>query len=106
VSVRSNINDYALVRLSPTGEEAFRKAWDCVSHVPSINVDAMLRRTDSEGRLRFQIHDLMHTFGPVCYLGGNSPFEGDIEFVETSDRNPTPASGRLFREDDDVAATE
>jgi hypothetical protein len=76
-----NINECVIVRLTEAGEKAWAKAW-----LPShpTGVPDVIRRaaTLPDGRVRFQMWQLMHDFGPDCYNGSNRlPFvNNEIEF--------------------------
>lgn len=77
-----NINDEVVVRLTPAGEEAWRRYWLKTSDgVPEV---IRTSATLPDGKVRFQIHHLMYTFGPYCYNGSNElPFvNNEIEILE------------------------
>jgi hypothetical protein len=80
--MKINLNDYFIVRLTRAGEEAWAKQWEFArpKGIPdSIKKSATL----PDGRVKFQIWDAMHTFGPASYLGAEPPFEGcEIEVVK------------------------
>lgn len=73
-----NINGIVRVRLKPAGlfilrknAAELRKVWPKMQPYRDPVPDA-------EGYVRFQLWDLMQTFGPYCGLGAEPPFETDI----------------------------
>jgi len=78
-----NLNNAAIVRLTPAGEDAWREYWmrSRPDGVPdSIRASATL----PDGRVRFQLHALFEIFGPLVYMGSrNLPFVDNEVTVET-----------------------
>lgn len=78
-----NINDYVYVRLTVEGEIQWNERW---KNVDSIGVPTCIRKQAwvGNGRYRFQMHDLMHTFGGSCYNGSCTlPFvDNEVLFEE------------------------
>lgn len=73
-----NMNDTVLVRLNDRGLRILREHHDALrQRVPKI---AAWERPaqDAEGYTAFQLWQLMNTFGPHIYLGGEVPFGMDI----------------------------
>ena len=75
------INDYIYVRLTEAGEAAWKRHWENVSP-QGVPIEIRKQAEASDGRLRFQLWEAMHTFGPDCFNGINRiPFVGNkIEF--------------------------
>ena len=69
-----NINHYVKVKLTSRGKEILAKKWD--GKIP----DWFYKHYDEgEGYYRFQLHELMQTFGEEMYNGNtNIPFETKI----------------------------
>jgi len=63
-----NFNDYVWVILTPEGEKMWADHW-----IPSHpgGVPDSVRHVDRDGRTQFQLHALMHIFGPGCVMGSN-----------------------------------
>lgn len=79
--MKANLNDYVLVRLTPSGEAQWHYYWT-LSHprgVPSVIRHA---QTEADGRVRFQIHEMMNIFGNYTFNGSNQlPFvNNEVEF--------------------------
>lgn len=83
-----NINDQVIVRLTPDGERLWAEAWNKYSDnggkVPRA-IEIQARQPD--GSVRFQMHELMHIFGPVCTNGSRQlPFvNNEIKISEEPD---------------------
>lgn len=73
-----NINHYVRVRLNDLGRKIHRECWTpfCVHHAYSPPEE------DADGWSRFQMWELMATFGPNLGNGMNVPFETTIDIVE------------------------
>lgn len=71
ISTTFNLNDKAIVTLTPHGHERLLKSY--LSHSSDVMVVQMLvdSHKESDGRYKFQIWDLMSTFGPDCFNGSN-----------------------------------
>lgn len=80
-TIRYNLHDYAIVRLTSYGELAWANDWlgVCAEGVPESNRRA---QTEADGRVRFQIHEWMRVFGGMMYVGSTvAPFvDGEVEF--------------------------
>lgn len=78
-----NINDYVYVRLTEHGEQQWNENW---KRVDPLGVPTCIRKSAYVGKewYRFQMHELMHTFGKSCYNGSNTlPFvNNEILFEE------------------------
>lgn len=74
-----NINHHVLIRELPNG----RKQFD--AHYKAIGLDADVYREMHrmpDGRLRFQMWELMFIYGPACIMGPPPPFETTIEIED------------------------
>lgn len=66
-----NINDDVWVRLTPDGEKRLEEVWRGFARMESLR-----RNQFKNGWWKFQMWDLMHTFGPMIFMGcGALPFE-------------------------------
>lgn len=75
--MKFNINNYVRVRLNDKGREHYLRHW------ASCGVkDRELPAVDADGFSRFQMWDLMHIFGTLCYLGALVPFDTEIIIEE------------------------
>jgi hypothetical protein len=73
-----NVNYYVRVKLNHVGRDILRKRHEQLQNrLPSIG-DYPGEKTDEFGFTRFQLWDLMQTFGPHISLGSNPPFETEI----------------------------
>lgn len=75
-----NINDYVWVRLTQTGKLIHRRRYDELRReVPSLpKYRAPL--PDAAGYTRWQMWELMQTFGPHISMAADPPFHLDIKF--------------------------
>jgi len=78
MSVRFNVNDQVLIKVTKRGEEIFNKYYKELGLDPSPYVEMYLQR---DGRFKMQMHEVMHVFGPELTNGCTIPFETEIEFV-------------------------
>jgi len=69
-----NVNDDVWVLLTASGERMWNEYWKLSS--PGGVPDAIRKSaTESDGTIRFQLHQLMHIFGPALYHGSSElPF--------------------------------
>lgn len=63
-----NINDYVYVRLTKLGVDTLVESW-AGSDYPIVS-----SRELGGGWFKFQLHDLMHTFGPKTFIGQPNMF--------------------------------
>jgi hypothetical protein len=80
VHVQINLNCYVFVRLNELGKKIWEEYWnEAVGN--SLSESVLIQKTLPDGRIRFQLWELMHAFGPKCILGLDSPFtDNQIEF--------------------------
>lgn len=78
--IEVNLNDYAYVRLTPSGEKLFARYYHDLTLDPALYRAMHLQ---ADGRWRFQLYDLMHIFGPGCMMGPIPPFETNFTVVRT-----------------------
>ena len=71
--VRFNINGDVRVKLTPLGRQIWRSYWK--PHDPEGNME---KKIDPDGWLKIQLWEVMATFGPHMYNGGDVPFETEI----------------------------
>lgn len=78
-----NINDYVYVRLTDHGEQQWTEAGKITDPV-GVPTCILKSAWIGDGWYRFQMHDLMHTFGKSCYNGSCTlPFiNNEILFEE------------------------
>lgn len=75
MKVRININDRVRVKLTEHGR-------DLVSKHDGLAFERF--KVDADGRIETQLWCLMQAFGPHLYMGGQIPFETEIEVVAQS----------------------
>jgi hypothetical protein len=61
-----NINDCVLVKLTEHGRDVEYHSYD---NAPSGCREGLTKKPDANGYTCWQLHDLMHTFGPELYNG-------------------------------------
>ena len=88
-----NVNDDVWVELTPYGEELWAEKWDASARAyGETGVPKSIRESYSEanGRTRFQIHDLMLTFGHAMYMGNRrgTPFKNNAIYLTREEVNP------------------
>jgi len=88
-----NVNDDVWVELTPCGEELWAKRWDETARVyGETGVPKSIREghTEPNGRVRFQIHDLMLTFGSVMFMGNTrgTPFKNNAIYLSPQEVTP------------------
>lgn len=83
MNVKININHYVLVKLTDLGRNDMRRQHDdLMAHLrPRYQRPFVLKKEDENGYSKWQLHDLMHAFGPLIYLGGDVPFETEIILI-------------------------
>ncbi len=80
--MKFNINHNVKVRLTGTGVEILKAHHeDLERYFPKIG-PFVPPKEDGDGFSKWQLWDLMHTFGPYIQLGGIVPFETEIEIIE------------------------
>ncbi len=89
-----NVNDYVRVRLNDHGRAIVREKHDELAAFIKGRGGAFheFRPTveDADGWSRWQLWDLMHTFGPHIHLGARVPFETTIELASVDAGRATP----------------
>lgn len=71
-----NVNDYVEVKLTEHGRQIYRRLY------ADLGIPDPVIKEDAEGWSRWQIHDLMNTFGESMMVGSILlPFETTIRFV-------------------------
>ena len=78
-----NINDTVSVMLTAHGEAQWAAYWnqhsDHGGEVPTTIQSAQRK----DGRVEFQLYELMFIFGPACYLGSNRlPFFKNAVYLD------------------------
>lgn len=86
--VKFNVNNFVRVQLTEHGLKVHRAAYDVLfSHLPPHareHFPYLPPDTDKDGWSRFQMWDVLKTFGPHVWMTGKPCFWMDIEFeVET-----------------------
>jgi hypothetical protein len=73
-----NINENVWVRLTSSGERQWSEHWNRYGHFPEGVPKAIQHsQREDDGRVRFQIHEIMRIFGASCYNGST-----DLPFVD------------------------
>jgi hypothetical protein len=78
MAIRVNINDRVLIRVRENGRRLFD------AHYQTLHLDPEVywkMAVQWDGRLRLHLWEVMHIFGPGCYMGPESPFDTEIEFA-------------------------
>ena len=77
--MKFNLNDYVYVQLSDKGFDMHRAFWEPFSNgnycPPKVSACGLWSK--------FQMHELMHVFGPACWIGSNMPFVTTEIFLES-----------------------
>lgn len=74
-----NINQSVLVKLNLIGINEMKRQHDELNeHSKGFLGEFKLPKVDHMGYTKFQMHDLMHTFGHMLTLGSTMPFETTI----------------------------
>lgn len=73
-----NINDDIWVKLTPLGKTIYRAHWAHALRGSGLKAPNLTR--DKEGRVRFQLWDLMHIYGPLIWHGSEQVFEDSTIF--------------------------
>lgn len=76
--MKVNINDTAWVKLSDEGFRFHKERWAPIYAKIESNYEPPA--VDDEGYCKFQLWELMNTFGPHMNLGRVPPFATDILF--------------------------
>ena len=71
-----NINDTVKVKLTEHGKQIHQQQWD--RYLRRGQIEYTPPREDENGYSRWQMWNLMETFGPHMSLGVDCPFETDI----------------------------
>ena len=77
-----NVNHYVKVKLNDVGiKELERQHKELAGQFPKLG-DFISPAVDDKGYSKFQLHDLMRTFGHMMRLGFDVPFDTDVIFEE------------------------
>ena len=78
--MKFNINDYVKVKLTDKGRELHKRYQnELLKHWDKYEYKAP--KEDEDGWSKWQLWDLMQTFGPHIHLGGINPFDTEIEII-------------------------
>ena len=81
-----NINDEVWVKLNDHGREIAKKEWDdLVAENPKVTLKYRHPFEDEEGWSRWQLWNLMQTFGSHLVMGRIPPFDTEIRTKEDMD---------------------
>lgn len=77
-----NINNYVKVRVTDHGQKCLRQEYDelvkfCHGKFP-YSFEETLKKEDDDGYQKWQLHDLMRTFGKHISMGLEIPIELEI----------------------------
>lgn len=78
-AVKFNINDYVWVRLTDAGKIACRRQHDELRRQYPMIGKYVPPETDAQGYSRWQLWQLMQTFGPSISHGSPVPFDTEIK---------------------------
>ena len=81
-----NINNYVLVKLNEIGEEELKRQHEELMIIAPKLGPYEPRKVDEDGFSKWQMWDLMHTFGHMVSLGSKVPFETTIIIPNTTNR--------------------
>jgi hypothetical protein len=74
-----NINDYVEVQLTAAGIQMLTESYAVAIRLLGISMENVIQKKTVDGWTRFQIHELMHVFGPACFNGSNRlPFVDNL----------------------------
>lgn len=76
-----NINNYVKVKLNEFGLSVMKSNREELQRMAPSLPDFTPPATDSEGYSKFLLWSLMQAFGPVIHLGGELPFDSEIQFT-------------------------
>lgn len=80
-----NLNDYAFVRLTEEGIRQFEDHYAGLARFGFDWEESLKSHLQPDGEYRFQLHELMLIFGPMCYMGNmDLPFEKNAIRFEPS----------------------
>lgn len=80
-----NVNNYVRVKLNDYGKGIlFRQFEERHERFPKVFREFILPKEDSDGWSKWQMWDLMATFGGEIALGREVPFDTVIEILEQS----------------------
>jgi hypothetical protein len=77
-----NINESVWVKLNDIGRQHHRSQHERLLGKFSGRFPYSPPVEDAEGWSRWQLWDLMHTFGPILSIGSQVPFEAEISFAK------------------------
>jgi len=78
--VEFNINDYVYVKLTAAGKQEFRRQVEELEDYWKKPRGALSnhKEEDADGWSKWQMHELMNTFGEMTTIGNELPFETTI----------------------------
>jgi hypothetical protein len=91
--VAFNINDFVRVRLTDRGRLHCRRRYDSLRRQYPSLPKYQAPKTDERGYSRWQLWDLMETFGAAIQHGAEPPFETEIYFETASPALPAQPRG-------------
>lgn len=78
-----NVNNYVRIKLTDYGKEILRKRFDEMHEkFPKAFKKFRTPKEDADGWSKWQMWDLMNTFGDYVSLGMEVPFDTVIEILE------------------------
>jgi hypothetical protein len=81
--MKFNINHEVKVKLTDYGRKIHKQQWDdLVNTYPSVTMKYTPPKEDRNGWSKWQLWQLMYTFGECIYNGAVLPFETTIEIIE------------------------
>ena len=87
--MKFNMNSNVKVKLTERGHKILQDNIDAINKMyPKAKMEYKRKETDENGYTKFQLHDLMSTFGEHIRLGFNEqPFDIDIIFPDETKDN-------------------
>lgn len=80
--MKFNVNEYVMVKLTEIGKAELRKQNDELRAVVKSLRPYSEPEEDDQGYTKYQLWDLMSTFGHLMVMGCEPPFETDIIVVK------------------------
>jgi hypothetical protein len=81
--IKFNVNYWVRVKITPHGEKCLRKNYDDLAknYGGKLAFPFRLPAKDADGWTKFQMHDLIGSFGNHVYIGCEMPFDSEIEIL-------------------------
>lgn len=80
--MKFNVNNYVKIKLNERGKEILLKEWEAMPESYRSRYPFKSPKEDEEGWSKWQLWNVMETFGPHIFLGCVNPFDTEIEICE------------------------